>query len=238
MIVVAGGTGQLGSHVVNQLRESDARASFAVLARDRAKSRHLVEQGVEVRLADYDRPDELPRAFAGVKKLLFISTMAMNRAEQQKRVVDAAVAAGVQHIIYTGLAIRDIETSGVRDLMRSHFETEAHIAASGVAFTFLRNTMYAEAIPVIIGPQALERGIFLAGGQGRVPYASRAEMGEAAANVLLQRGHEGKTYQVAGPEAASYEEVARALSEATGRTIAYQNISPAEQLAALEARAS
>lgn len=235
MILVAGGTGHLGSHVVQCLRSSLAADDFAVLARDRAKAERVLPTGVEVRIADYDRPEELPKALAGVDKLLFISTMSMNRAEQQKRVVDAAVAAGVGHILYTGLSIRDIESSGVRELMRSHFETEAHIEASGVPFTFLRNTMYAEAIPIIIGPQATEHGIHLPGGTGRVPYASRAEMGEAAANVLLQAGHERKIYEVCGPEAYSYAEIAEVLSKVTGRPLQYHDISPEEHRAALTA---
>lgn len=235
LILVAGGTGHLGGRVVEHLLRRAPRPSFAVLARDRVKAARLVEMGVEVRIGDYDNHAALPDRLGDIDKLLLISTMAMNRAEQQKRVVDAAVTAGVRHIVYTGLAIRDIETSGVRDLMRSHFETEAHIEASGVPFTFLRNTMYAEAIPVIAGAGALENGISLAGGEGRVPYASRDEMGEAAANVLTEHGHEGKTYDLAGPEAYSYADVARVLSAIWQRPVAYRDVSAEAHEAALRA---
>lgn len=227
MILVAGATGNLGREVMKHLTGYGADHEVGVLARDPAKAEVYARLGIPVRIADYDQPETLAQAFAGVSKLLLISTMSMDRAEQQKRVVDAAVAAGVGHIVYTGLAIRDIETSGVRDLMISHFETEDHIRASGVAWTFLRNTMYAEALPVIVGAPAAEGVIILSGGEGQVPYASRAEMGEAAANVLLQTGHEGRTYQITGAQAWSYDEVAMALTAAKGRNFIYQDIAPA-----------
>lgn len=229
MYLVAGATGHLGQAVVAQLLAKGAKGRFAVLARDARKAQPYLDQGIEVRIADYDQPQTLEAAFSGIEKLLFISTMSMDRAAQQKRVVDAAAAAGVRHILYTGLAIKDIALSGVRDLMISHFETEDHIKASGMGYTFLRNTMYAEAIPEIIGPQALQQGIALPAGQGRVPYALRAEMGEAAANALLQEGHLNKTYTITGPQAFGYAEVAKALADLKGSPDLYQDI-PAEAL--------
>lgn len=235
MILVAGATGNLGREVMKHLTGYGADHEVGILARDPAKADHYARLGIPVRIADYDQPETLTTAFAGVRKLLLISTMSMNRAEQQKRVVDAAVAAGVRHIVYTGLAIRDIDTSGVRDLMISHFQTEDHIRACGVAWTFLRNTMYAEALPVIVGAPAAEGAILLSGGEGQVPYASRAEMGEAAANVLLQTGHEGQTYQITGAQAWSYGEVAMALTAAKHRNFIYQDIAPDTHREALEA---
>ncbi len=226
MILIAGATGNLGQSVVNQLISRIGVKGFAILARNAEKASDYKSKGIEVRIADYDQPEGLVAAFSGVTRLLLISTMAMNRKEQHRAVVDAAVRAGVWHIVYTGLAIRDIETSAVRDLMVSHFETENHIKASGLTYTFLRNTMYAEAIPQITGPRTQEHGIVLAGGAGRVPYALRSEMGEAAANLMLQEGHGGRTYQITGPAAWSYEDVAAGLSEQFGYAIPYLDIEP------------
>lgn len=229
MILIGGATGGLGKAVVEQLLERGAKGRFAVLARDPAKAKPYADQGIELRMADFDAPDGLAAAFAGIERFLFISTMSQGRAAQQRRVVDAAAAAGVKHIVYTGLAIRDIATSAVRELMASHFETEAHIRASGMAWTFLRNSMYAEAIPQIAGPGALRDGISLSAGTGRVPYALRAEMGEAAANLLLQPGHAGKTYDITGNESWGYGDIAAALSRLTGKPLGYRDI-PEESL--------
>lgn len=230
MILIGGSTGQLGKEVVAQLLRRKAQGTFAVLARDRGKAKIYEDQGIEVRYGDFDTPEDLGSVFAGIDRFLFISTMSQNRGAQQGHVVDAAKAAGVRQIIYTGLAIRDIKTSAVRNLMESHFETEDRIRASGMEWTFLRNSMYAEAIAQIAGPNALTEGVFLPGGTGRVPYALRSEMGEAAANLLLQGGHEGKIYTLTGNSAWSYADVAASLSRLTGRALGYHDI-PEEELA-------
>ncbi len=235
MILIGGATGQLGKAVVSQLLKRSEKRSFAVLARDADKAKIYASQGVELRFADFDIPETLPAAFAGVERFLFISTMSQDRSEQQARVVEAAAAAGVKHIVYTGLAIADIQSSGVRDLMASHFETEDRIHNSGMSWTFLRNTMYAEAIAQITGPRVLTNGLALPGGTGRVPYALREEMGEAAANLLLQEGHVGKTYAITGNDAWSYADVAAALSRLTGKDLGYQDITEEALRSALRA---
>lgn len=226
MILITGATGQLGSAVVQQLLGQSGPGQFAVFARDAAKAAHYQAQGIPVRIGDFDDPWDLPAAFAGVSKLLLISSRAMNRTEQQRAVVKAAAQAGVQHIVYTGLAVQDIRLSHVRDLMQSHFDTEAQIMASGMDYTFLRNTMYADALPEIIGPAWREHGISLPGGKGKVPYALRREMGEATANLLLQSGHAGKTYNLTGSSGHSYLDVAQALSQLSGQPIPYHDANP------------
>ena len=229
MILISGATGFLGAEVVAHLLASGAKGGFCLLARDAEKARPYSNLGIEVRIADFDSPQTLAAAFSGIEKFLFISTMSTDRAAQQMRVVDVAVAAGIEYIAYTGLAIHDIDTSGVRELMASHFQTEDHIRASGVAYSFLRNSMYAEAIPQIVGRDALEKGIFLPGGTGRVPYALRADMGQAAANLIMQGGHDGKTYNIVGNDAWGYDDIARNLSKLTGRALSYHDI-PEEAL--------
>lgn len=225
MILIGGATGLLGKAVVSQMLARGAKGRFAVLARDAVKAKPYADQGIEVRIADFDTAESLPAAFDGIDRFLFISTMSQNRGPQQLGVVEAAARAGIRHIVYTGLAVRDIGSSAVRDLMGSHFETEQKIRNSGMEWTFLRNSMYAEAIPLILGPGALQNGIFLPGGTGRVPYALRAEMGEAAANLLLQDGHAGRTYEITGGSGAGYADIAAALTRLTGKDIKYQDIS-------------
>jgi NAD(P)H dehydrogenase (quinone) len=226
MILVSGATGQLGKAVVDHMLRRQGEERLAILARDPDKAKTYRERGLEVRQGDFDDVETLPSAFAGVRLFLLISSMSRDRGPQQIGVVDAASRAGVKHIVYTGLGIREVTTSGVEALMKSHFETEDRIRASGMEWTFLRNTMYADAIPQIIGPRALLDGISLPGGEGRVPYAMRSEMGEATANLLLQSGHSGKTYTFTGNEAWSYGDVAASLSRLTGKPLTYRDIPP------------
>ena len=221
MILVTGATGQLGSSVISQLNKVSSKDQFAIFARDEKKAIKYKEQGIEVRLGDFNQISFLGHAFEGITKLLLISTMEFNRFEQHKNVIDAAKIAGVKHIIYTGLAIQDIETSNVKDLMQSHFDTEKYIQASGLDFTFVRNTMYTDAIPQIIGEAVFDTGIYLSGGDGKVPYALRREMGEAIANILVQDNHENKTYNITGDIAYSYADIAQTLGELSHKKIDY-----------------
>lgn len=221
MILVTGATGNLGSNVVHQLLNIGHSNQFIVSSSNENGVATLKEKGFNARLANFSDATTLNEAFQGIDKLLLISTMDQNRFEQHKNVVDAAKEQGVKHIIYTGLAIKDINTSGVKDLMISHFQTEDYIKESGLTYTFVRNTMYADALIQILGPQVFEQGINLPGGNGKVPYALRREMGEAIANLLLQDGHDYKIYNITGNKSLGYAEIAEALSKLSGKSIDY-----------------
>jgi NAD(P)H dehydrogenase (quinone) len=234
MILVTGATGNLGQNVVKQLKQHLALNQFAVLARSVEKAQQYLNQGIKVIYGDFDQPQTLRDAFQGIDKLLLISTMEQNRFEQHKNVIDAAKHTGVKHIFYTGLSIQNIETSAVKDLMISHFQTEDYLKNSGLTYTFLRNTMYAEAIPQIIGEQAVSTGLALLAGDGKVPYATRAELGEAAANALIQDGHENQTYELVGSHSYSYQDIADLLSEQTRQNVKYQALDDSSYQALLQ----
>lgn len=225
MILVTGATGNLGSSVIAQLLKKITKDQFVVTSSNTKGAEKLAQQGLKARLANFSDIDSLNNAFKGIDKLLLISTMDQNRFEQHKNVIDAAKAQDVKHIIYTSLAIKDIQTSGVKDLMISHFQTEDYIKESGLTYTILRNTMYADALSQILGPNALNQDINLPGGDGKVPYALRREMGEGTANLLLQDGHENKIYNIVGSNSFGYSEVAAALSKLSGNTINFNDIS-------------
>lgn len=225
MILITGATGNLGSAVVAQLLKTLSPEEFVATSSNAEGVEKLRAKGLQSRLANFSDPISLNEAFKGIDKLLLISTMDQNRYEQHKNVVDAAKEQGVKQIIYTGLAIKDIHTSAVKDLMISHFQTEDYIKESGLTYTILRNTMYADALTQILGSNALNQDINLPGGTGKVPYALRREMGEATANLLLQDGHENSTYNITGSNSFGYTELAAALSNLKRDTIKYNDIS-------------
>jgi NAD(P)H dehydrogenase (quinone) len=227
MILVTGATGNLGSATVSHLLKNTAARNIVAFARDGNKANDLKEKGVEVRIGTYDDISSLDLAMQGIEKLLLISGNGPTRLQQHKNVVDAAKKAGIRHIIFTSIALKNMKTAALRPLMEDLYQAEDYIKESGLPYSVLRNTLYTGATPLYAGDKVIKTGIYLPTGNGRVPFALRREMGEAAANTLLQNGHENQTYQITGSDLYSYEDVARALSELSGKTVNYTDVDPA-----------
>ncbi|MER0441702.1 SDR family oxidoreductase [Emticicia sp. W12TSBA100-4] len=228
MILVTGATGQLGGIVVENLLKNTPANEIAVLVRDENKAADLKAKGVEIRVGSYFDEASLKTALQGIDKLLLISSNDFNdRIGQHKNVVDAAKNAGVKHIFYTGVTMKDIETSPLKPLLADHYQTEDYIKASGLTYTFLQNSLYFEVVPMFVGAGVLETGIFFPAGEGKVAFASRQDLGEATATILTTEGHENKTYSLTGSEAYSFAEIAEELSSLTGKTVAYTSPEPA-----------
>jgi len=223
-IAVTGASGHLGRLVIGNLAGADVIA----LARTPGKAADL---GVTVREADYDKPETLERAFAGVDTLVLISSSEVGkRSEQHRNVIRAAKKAGVKRIVYTSLLHAD--TSPL-DLAAEHLATEASIKASGIPYAILRNGWYTENYTGSIGA-ALAGGAFLgSAGDGRISSATRADFAEAIAAVATRRGRENETYELAGDEAYTLTDLASEISRQTCKTIPYRNLPRSEYAAAL-----
>lgn len=228
-IAITGVTGQLGRQVVSQLQSKVGAESIVALARTPGKAASL---GVPVREADYDKPETLEKALAGVEAVLLISSNELGkRAAQHLHVIAAAKKAGVQWFIYTSLL--HAERSAIKVLANEHLATEADLKASGLPYTILRAGWYTENYTASI-PGALAGGAFLGcAGEAKISSASRADYAEAAVAVLTSEGHKGKTYELAGDQAYTLSDLAAEISRQTGKTIPYKNLSEAEYAAAL-----
>lgn len=157
-----------------------------------------------------------------------------NRTKQQTNAVNAAKQAGVKHIIYTSFERKnETDSSPIAMLGSSHIQTEAAIKQSGITYTILRNNLYLEFLPMVFGEKVFETGIFYPAGDGRFAPASRIDMAEIAANILMQEGHENKEYIISGSETISFAEVAGVLSNVAGKEIAYISPDRATYIAAL-----
>jgi NAD(P)H dehydrogenase (quinone) len=230
-IAITGVTGQLGRLVVNQLQSKAPTATLIGLARTPAKAADL---GIQVREADYTKPETLERALAGVETLLLISSSEVGqRIVQHRNVIEAAKKAGVQRIVYTSLLHAD--TSAIKSLAVEHLATEADLKASGLAYTILRNSWYTENYTASVAG-ALAHGAFLGcAGAGKISSATRADYAAAAAVVLSSEGHKNKTYELAGDQAYTLSDLAAEISRQSGKAIPYKNLSEAEYIAALVA---
>lgn len=227
MILVTGASGHLGAAVVANLLKRVPASEIVALVRDENKSAALRQQGVNIQIGDYNDIASLDNAMKGVTKVLLISSTTLTRLGEHSNVVDAAKRANVEQIAYTGVTMKGLESSPLKTLMISHFQTEDYIKASGLPYTFLRNTLYADMLPFYIGEQVLNTNIIFPAGNGKVPFALREDMAEAAARVLTEPGHLNKTYHLTGNTLYSFHDIAKTLSDLSGKEITYTDIDPA-----------
>jgi NAD(P)H dehydrogenase (quinone) len=231
-IAVTGASGHLGRLVVTGLLDQGVPAEQIVAAvRTPEKAADLAARGVQVREADYDRPETLKAALAGADRVLLISgNEPGRRLEQHQAVISAAQEAGVSLLAYTSIPRAD--TSPLM-LAEEHRATEEAIAAAGLPFAFLRNGWYFENYGSSI-THAAETGILAGGaGEGRVSAGSRADYAAAAVAVLTGEGQAGQVYELGSDEAWTYADLAAAISAAAGKPVTYQDLPLEENQAAL-----
>ncbi|ALC28128.1 MULTISPECIES: SDR family oxidoreductase [Streptomyces] len=221
-IVVTGATGELGRLVIDELLATVPAGEIAAVVRDKEKAAPLAARGVELRIADYNRPETLAGAFRSGDRVLLISGSEVGkRVAQHTAIIEAAEAAGVAQLAYTGILGGPDADFALAD---EHKATERLILDSGLPYTFLRNGWYTENYTANLAPVLAHGAVVSNAGEGRVASASRADYAAAAAAVVTGEGHLGKAYELSGDTAWSFAEYAALLSEVTGKEIAYNNV--------------
>jgi NAD(P)H dehydrogenase (quinone) len=234
MIVVTGGNGQLGRHIVQALKERIGN-DFVVTVRDTAKAADLAAQGIKIRAGDFDKADEIARGIEGADTILLMATLGPTevRVRQYKNVIDAAKRQGTRRIAFVGY-LADQPQSPFPSTP-SILQTLAYLREQGFAPINLRNGNYAEA-GLMTAQRALQAGkIVSPAGSGKISYVSRRDLARATARILTETGNEGQSFALTGPKAYGHAELAAMLSEVTGRSITYEDISPEAYKAQLEA---
>jgi NAD(P)H dehydrogenase (quinone) len=222
-ILVTGATGKLGTKVVESLLKSVPANQLAVSVRNPEKAEGLRTRGVDVRQGDFDQPASLDKAFAGIDRLLIISADGDNetRIRQHTNAVEAAERAGVKFIAYTSLA----NATESKNLMAPpHVATEAAIIKTGIPYSFIRNNWYLE--NEMGGIQGVLAGApwVTSAGTGKVGWALQQDYAEAAAAVLIGKGHENTVYELSGP-LLTQEELVSHLGTVLGKEIPVQQVS-------------
>ena len=209
-ILITGATGQLGHFAIDYLKAFMPQAHLYGLARTPEAAARLEARGVTARIADYADKARLLQAFEGIERLLFIS---IPQANLQANVVAMAKVANIKFIAYTSINGIDYPKNG---LEYNHRQTEALIAESGIAHTFLRNSWYLE---MELGPfkAALTTGKYDYLSRGKISYATRQEYAEAAASVIANASF-GEVVEL-GRNAFTHLDLARALEVATGQSL-------------------
>ena len=230
---ITGATGHLGRLAVELLLERGVAPDRVVaLARTPDRAAGLAARGVQVRAADYDAPDTLAPALAGVDVLLLVSaTEVGRRLPQHSAVIEAARAAGVTRIAYTSVLRADRSRLG---LAPEHAATEQLLRDSGLEHVLLRNSWYVENYTDQLGHYLATGAIVAAAGGGSVSAATREDYARAAVAVLLEDGHAGRTYELGGTP-FTLADLAAVVSEVSGTPVVYRPVGSAEQLEGLRA---
>ena len=216
---MSGASGRYGRLATEKLIAQGRARDLILITRTPAKLADCAQAGCDVRYGDFDRPETLQAAVRGADKLLLISgTRVGARVRQHRAAIDAAVKAGVRHIVYTSFV--NVDPSNPAIVTIDHRETESMIKSSGLAYTFLRDAHYADAMILNAGPGFIASGTWLTSTQGgREAMVWREDCVNCAVAVLTQDGHENKAYPVTGPNRENFAEVAAMLAEVTGRPI-------------------
>ncbi len=221
-LLVTGAAGHLGRAVLRHLAETSKVASADIIAasRDPNKLTDLAAGGFETRVADFDDEAGLVKAFAGVDRVLIISTDELatpgKRLSQHRNAVSAAAKAGVKHVIYTSMPNPD---KSLVTFAPDHLGTEEAIKASGVPYTILRNSWYHD--NYLMGmPHNLQVGKwYTSAGTGKITTLSRDDCARAAAAALANPPAGSTTLTLTGPESLTATEIAARASAAAGKPL-------------------
>jgi uncharacterized protein YbjT (DUF2867 family) len=213
-IVVTGSTGRLGGRVARRL--AAVGTAQTLLVRDPARAPQLPDSTVQV--AEYADTAAVELALTGADLVLMVSgAEASDRLDHHRSFVDAAVAAGVGHLVYTSFFAAAPDATFT--LARDHWITEQYIRDSGLPFTFLRDNIYADFLPFMVGDDGVLRG---PGGDGRVSMVAQDDIADVAVAVLSDPDqHLGMTYELTGPQALTLAEAVEIVGSVTGQRVTY-----------------
>ncbi|MGW0964871.1 SDR family oxidoreductase [Streptomyces sp. NPDC002516] len=211
---ISGATGRLGGRVARRL----AAAGLAQTLLARTPSRAPQLPGAVAVPGTYDDREALVRALRATDRVLMVSASeSPDRLRDHRTFVDAAAEAGVAHLVY--ISFYGAAADATFTLARDHWHTEQHIRASGIPFTFLRDNLYADFMPALVGADGVIRG---PAGDGSAALVAQDDIADATVAVLRDPApHTSRTYELTGPESLTLTEVARTLTAVGGRPVSY-----------------
>lgn len=238
MILVTGANGQLARRIVRRLcamLPGAGAGRLAVATRHPSALAALAPRGIDVRRADFDRPDTLAAAFTHVERLVLVSPSGAldERSARVRNAIAAAKAAGVGRVYYTSLL--DADECSPCEVARVHAIAESELAASGLPFRVLRNAPYADLLPETFAAALADGVLRLPAGDGKLTYVSRDDLAEAIAQAVLAPRLEKPLYALTGETAHDCRELAAKVGRALGRPLRYESDTAAASAKALEA---
>lgn len=222
-ILVTGATGTVGKEVAIQLSMTDdirVRAGVHSIIKGENLKRL---PDVEVVEMDFKDKNSLHAAFTHVDKVFMVTPFTNDQVEMAKALVDEAKKADVKHLVKLSIINADAEQGLI--LARWHREIEQYIEASGIPFTFLRPSSFMQNFINYDAASIKNEGRFYhSTGHGKIACVDVRDIAAVAVEVLLGSGHEGKVYELTGPEAISNQDAAQIIGDVTGMPVQYVDV--------------
>jgi uncharacterized protein YbjT (DUF2867 family) len=224
-ILVTGSTGTVGGHVARLLAAEGVRCQ--VMVRTAEAARHAADVGYDVVMGDFADQASLVSAFEGAECLFLVAPLVPELEELECHAIAAAEKAGIRRVVKlstAGVAQAQSAAGVVPRQYPLHQRSEERLERSGLAYTHLRPGPFMQNT-LNFAPAVVAEGLFRGSwGDGRMAYVDVRDVAAAATTVLREDGHEGRAYELTGPEALSPSDVASKLSVATGTTIRYLDV--------------
>ncbi len=224
-ILITGATGNVGSATLDNLGTPDV--SLRALVHGESKTQTMRDRGVEAVVGDFLEPDSLAPALEGVNTVLLITPIHPKQVAQATNVIEAARDSGNDPRIVR-LSVAQASHEAPTRNSRQHAEIEEELISSGLRYTLLRPTTFMQNTLVTVRSVASEGKVYQPFEDGKLGMIDARDIGEVAAKVLTEEGHEGKTYTLTGPAAISFHDIAEMLSEVLGKKVDYIPISLAK----------
>jgi uncharacterized protein YbjT (DUF2867 family) len=220
MILVIGGRSKIGTALIGELLSRDQRVRTLVRAAEPSGGRSAVHESVTGDLAD---EDSLVKAMEGVEKVFLLSSPHPDAVHWHRNAIDAARRTGVQLLVRSSIIGADRESAA--EFVSAHTTCDRYLADSGLPHAIVRPNLFLQNIPESTIPSVDASGNFYANaGEARLSMVDTRDVAAVAAAVLTEPGHVGAHYDVTGPEALSYSDVAVKLTTAMGRPISYVDV--------------
>jgi NAD(P)H dehydrogenase (quinone) len=229
-IIISGASGDLGRRVTELLLKDIPVEDLTLVTRSPEKLADRAAQGITVLPGDYQDRASLDAAYSGGGTLFMISGLNLGRRiSEHRNAIAAAQQAGIGHIVYT--SVGGVQPNNPALSAKDHYQSELDLRASGIAYTFLRNALYAEIVGnILVAPAAQSGRLELAAGHGSLAPVAKADVARSIAAILLQpERHAGAVYEITGPELLSLEDIARIGAEVYGSPITYSPVTPEER---------
>lgn len=217
MILVIGGRSKIGAALIEELLGRGQQVRALVRAREADGN---FPAGVEIVTGDLADEGSLVTVMEGIEKVFVLSSPHPDAVSWHRHAIDAARRTQVQLLVRSSILGADRESPA--EFISTHTTCDRYLEASGLPYVIVRPNLFLQNIPESTMPSIDAAGTFYANaGQARISMVDTRDVAAVAAVALTEPGHAGAGYDVTGPEALSYTDVAAQLTGAMGRQITY-----------------